>query len=89
MARLRSLHANVLKIDRSFVNDMLADPDAASMVRFVVDLAASLGLTVVAEGIEDAATFEALRAAGCDDGQGFHIAAPLDAPAALAWLAKV
>ena len=77
LARLRSLHANVLKIDRSFINDMLADPDAAIMVRSVVDLAESLGLTVVAEGIERAEQLTALRALGCDLAQGFHLGVPM------------
>ena len=87
LARLRSLHANVLKIDRSFVNDMLADPDAASMVRFVVDLAASLGLTVVAEGIERADQLTALRALGCDLAQGYHLGIPMPRDAFSALLA--
>jgi diguanylate cyclase (GGDEF)-like protein len=77
LARLRSLHANVLKIDRSFINDMLADPDAAIMVRSVVDLAESLGLTVVAEGIERAEQLTALRALGCDLAQGYHLGVPM------------
>ena len=66
----------MLKIDRSFINDMLADPDAAIMVRSVVDLAESLGLTVVAEGVERAEQLTALRALGCDLAQGYTSACP-------------
>ena len=71
----------MLKIDRSFINDMLADPDAAIMVRSVVDLAESLGLTVVAEGIERAEQLTALRALGCDLAQGDHLGVPMPADA--------
>ena len=76
----------MLKIDRSFINDMLADPDAAIMVRSVVDLAESLGLTVVAEGVERAEQLTALRALGCDLAQGYHLGMPMPADALRALL---
>ena len=68
----------MLKIDRSFVSNLTEDRDAA-VVRSAVELAHSLGLGVVAEGVEDAATYEALRRLGCDFVQGYHIARPVPA----------
>ena len=88
LSHLRRLPLQALKIDVSFVRRMLANPQDRAIVNATIALAHNLGLTVVAEGIEDAATFEALRSAGCDEGQGFHIAAPLGARAAFEWLAK-
>ena len=88
LSHLKRLPLQALKIDVSFVRQMLANPQDRVIVDATIALAHNLGLTVVAEGIEDEATLAALRAEGCDDGQGFHIAAPLDAPSAIAWLAK-
>ncbi len=74
---LRELQAHKLKIDREFVKDMLDDPNDAAIVRATVSLAKSLGMMVIAEGIETAGQAEALRRIGCDVGQGFHFARPL------------
>ncbi len=74
---LRQLQADKLKIDREFVKDMLDDPNDAAIVRATVSLAKSLGMTVVAEGIEELAQADALREIGCDVGQGFLFARPL------------
>jgi len=79
---LRQLQAHKLKIDREFVKDMLDDPNDAAIVRATVSLAKSLGMMVVAEGIEAPAQAEALRAIGCDVGQGFLFARPMS-PAAI------
>jgi EAL domain-containing protein (putative c-di-GMP-specific phosphodiesterase class I) len=76
---LRQLQAHKLKIDREFVKDMLEDPNDAAIVRATVSLAKSLGMMVVAEGIEEAAQADALRAIGCDVGQGYLFARPLSA----------
>lgn len=73
---LKSLPVNVLKIDKSFVLNMSTSPADAMIVRSTIDLARNLGLQVVAEGIEDEAVYDALRALGCDIGQGFHIGRP-------------
>jgi diguanylate cyclase (GGDEF)-like protein len=75
LAYLHQLPLNTLKIDRSFVSAMAGE--GGVIVRSTVDLAHSLGLDVVAEGIEDAGTAVALRALGCDLGQGFHYARPV------------
>ena len=68
-----------LKIDRSFVTNLLADAQDEAIVRSTIDLAHNLGLVVVAEGTEDLATVGRLDAHGCDLTQGYVIARPLDA----------
>ncbi len=75
LAYLHRLPLNTLKIDRSFVSKMTSE--GGVIVRSTVDLAHSLGLDVVAEGIEDLGTATALRELGCDLGQGFHYAHPV------------
>jgi diguanylate cyclase (GGDEF)-like protein len=76
---LASLPANEIKIDRSFVTDILADPRAEAIVRATIDLARNLGLTVVAEGIETEAVIEHLTSLGCETGQGYLLSRPLAA----------
>ncbi len=85
LAYLHRLPLNTLKIDRSFVMAMAGE--GGVIVRSTVDLAHSLGLDVVAEGIEDHRTAIALRALGCDLGQGFHYARPVPFDDLLAQLA--
>jgi EAL domain-containing protein (putative c-di-GMP-specific phosphodiesterase class I) len=83
---LRYLPIHLLKIDKSFVHDMLANENDSAIVHSTIDLAHSLGLRVVAEGIEDRETWERLGALGCDLAQGFYLCRPLP-PAELAhWL---
>jgi EAL domain-containing protein (putative c-di-GMP-specific phosphodiesterase class I) len=86
LSYLKSLPIGVLKIDRSFVMAMGADAADAAIVRSTVDLGHSLGLRVVAEGIENQEALEALQALGCGLGQGFHIGRPLPGPALGRWL---
>ncbi|MEU4162611.1 bifunctional diguanylate cyclase/phosphodiesterase [Actinoplanes sp. NPDC026670] len=81
MSYLRLLPLDELKIDRSFVKDMCTDHSSRALVASTTDLGHTLGLTVVAEGIEDAATFAALRELGCDLAQGYHLARPMPAQA--------
>ncbi|MFZ4760075.1 MAG: putative bifunctional diguanylate cyclase/phosphodiesterase [Burkholderiaceae bacterium] len=85
LAYLKRLPVQELKIDRSFTRNMVSDADDATIVRSTVDLGHHLGLSVVAEGIEDEATAEALRAAGCDLGQGWHFAKPMAPDAFTTW----
>lgn len=73
-----------LKIDQSFVRGLQSDPDALRIVRAVISLAASMGLHVVAEGIESEAVAEILAELGVDTGQGYLFAPPLSAAAATA-----
>jgi diguanylate cyclase (GGDEF)-like protein len=87
MSYLKRLPVSELKVDRSFVSGMLADADDEVLVRSVVELGHNLGLTVVAEGVEDEATLEALKLAGCDVVQGFHTGRPMAVDTLSAWLA--
>ncbi|MFJ6213117.1 putative bifunctional diguanylate cyclase/phosphodiesterase [Streptomyces sp. NPDC092296] len=86
LVRLRSLPVGELKIDRSFVSRMVADDHDAAVVRCSVQLAHSLGLTVVAEGVEDDETWERLHGMGVDAVQGWLVSAALPADQASAWL---
>jgi predicted signal transduction protein with EAL and GGDEF domain len=73
---LRSLPVSAVKLDRTFVRAMATEAADAAIVRSTIELARDLGLEVVAEGIESAEVYEALRALGCALGQGFHIGRP-------------
>ena len=77
LSYLKRLPVRQLKIDRSFVKDMIRDEDDAMIVRSTIDLAHNLGLTTVAEGVEDEQTLEQLRALDCDMAQGYLISRPL------------
>ena len=79
LAYLTDLPIGELKIDKSFVRAMSSDARNAIVVRSTIELAHNLGLRTVAEGIEDAFTFERLRALGCELAQGFHLSEPLPA----------
>ena len=68
-----------LKLDRSFVSHLTSDERAAAIVRSTLQLSQDLGMTMVVEGVEDAATLAALRSWGCDFAQGYHIARPMPA----------
>jgi diguanylate cyclase (GGDEF)-like protein len=88
LAHLRRLPVDELKIDRSFVMDMAGDEDDAAIVRTTLDLARSLRLRVVAEGVEDDATWRLLSDQGCDAIQGYVLSRPLPAAQLDAWLAQ-
>lgn len=86
LAYLKTLPLGTLKIDKSFVLDMVKDENDAVIVRSIIDLAHNLGYQVVAEGIENQETWEMLRVLGCDGGQGFHMCRPLPAEDFIRWL---
>jgi len=79
LAYLKRLPVDELKIDRSFVRELCEEADDRAIVRSTVGLGHDLGLTIVAEGIEDAATWDLLEQIGCDIGQGYHIGRPVSA----------
>jgi EAL domain-containing protein (putative c-di-GMP-specific phosphodiesterase class I) len=85
LAYLTDLPIGELKIDKSFVRAMSSDTRNAIVVRSTIELAHSLGLRTVAEGIEDASTLERLRALGCELAQGFHLSRPLAGPNLVNW----
>ncbi len=76
---LSSLPVHELKIDKSFVMDMMANPAHAAIVRSIVDLGHNLSLQVVGEGVETDDVFATLREAGCDLAQGYLLARPMPA----------
>jgi diguanylate cyclase len=79
MSYLRRFPIDKLKIDRVFINEIVSRPQDASIVRAIVSLAHSLGLKVVAEGVETAAQLHFVKAAGCDEYQGYLFSRPLPA----------
>jgi len=86
LAYLRRLPVHELKIDRTFISGMAADAGDALIVGSTIDLAHNMGLSVVAEGVENELTLERLRAMSCDMVQGFLISRPLGAGELPAWL---
>jgi diguanylate cyclase (GGDEF)-like protein len=79
LALIRSLPIDVMKIDRAFVRDLELDPNAVAIARTIVTLGRSLGLRLIAEGIETPGQAEILRAMGCDELQGFLFGRPMPA----------
>ncbi|MBA2768998.1 MAG: EAL domain-containing protein [Sporichthyaceae bacterium] len=73
---LRRFPVSVLKLDSSIVQGLTVDATDAALVRWTVDMAHSLGITCVAEGVEDATTLAALEELGCDQAQGFYLQRP-------------
>ena len=86
LAYLRRLPITTLKIDKEFIGDLSSDPDDASITTTVITMAHSLGLNVVAEGVETAEQLAFLRLHGCDEIQGYWLSEPLDPDACLAFL---
>lgn len=86
LAYLQKLPIDVLKIDRSFVTDMMIDKDKRAIVRTVLSLARALGMKTTAEGIESEEISDVLRRLGCSVGQGYFFARPLAAEDAYAFL---
>ncbi|MFO1349425.1 MAG: EAL domain-containing protein [Gammaproteobacteria bacterium] len=87
LAYLKKFPIDALKVDRSFIRDLATDSDDAAIVTTTIDLAHNLRLTVVAEGVEDAAQLAFLREHGCDEVQGFLLGRPLAADDFGEWLA--
>ena len=88
LAYLKDLPIAQLKIDRAFVMDVTRSPRDTAIVRSVADLGAALDLDVVAEGVEDEASAQALRTCGVRLAQGYFFARPMPAPAFDLWLAS-
>jgi diguanylate cyclase (GGDEF)-like protein len=83
---LCTLPVDELKIDRSFVSDMLDSPAHKAVVRSIVDLGHNLSLRVVGEGVETSSVLSSLRSVGCDEAQGFLLARPMPQAKLLEWL---
>jgi len=88
LAYLQQLPVTKIKIDKSFVMPMATDPSAASIVRSVIDLARSLDLAVVAEGVEDQRTLDHLTAIDCHFVQGYYLSRPIPAVELTEWMGQ-
>jgi EAL domain-containing protein (putative c-di-GMP-specific phosphodiesterase class I) len=86
LTHLRQLPVDEIKIDKSFVLEMMGNNADAAIVRTVIDLAHNLGKQVCAEGVENEATWAKLRELGCDLAQGYWISRPLPAAELMQWL---
>jgi len=86
LAYLQKMPVDAIKVDQSFVGNMLENQDSATIVRSTIELAHSLGLKVVAEGVESAAMWRQLDALGCDVAQGYYISKPIPAAELGPWL---
>jgi sensor c-di-GMP phosphodiesterase-like protein len=86
LAYLQRLPVDRLKIDRGFVGRIAFEGEGKNIAEMIIDLGRNLGMGVIAEGVEDAAQADYLRARGCHEAQGFLYARPLDAGALLEWL---
>jgi diguanylate cyclase len=87
LAYLKKLPVTELKIDREFIKGLTTDPDDAVIVQSATDLGHNLGLSVVAEGVEDETTLAALKALGIDVAQGFHLGRPMPEERLHRWIA--
>ncbi|BDX19340.1 MULTISPECIES: putative bifunctional diguanylate cyclase/phosphodiesterase [Halopseudomonas] len=86
LSYLRGLPLDKIKIDRSFVQDVLIDEDDATIVRAIIQLGRSLNMQVIAEGVESAEQEAYIIAQGCNEGQGYYYSRPLSATAFTDWL---
>ena len=89
LERLRTIQVDRLKIDRVFVSELALNPMDACLIRSMIHLAQQRGLSVIAEGIEDAEACARLQSMECDQGQGFYFAAALGADACEKYLRDV
>ena len=88
LASLKNLPVQCIKIDQSFVRDMVTDDRDASIVRAAIELGHNFNMDIVAEGVESQNVRELLRHLECDYVQGFHLARPMAAPAFFSWHSK-
>ena len=88
LSQLKNLPVDELKIDKSFVLDLPYDNDDSVIVRSTISLGHTMGLKIVAEGVENQATLAFLAEAGCDYAQGFYVSKPLPAEQFEVWLAE-
>jgi diguanylate cyclase (GGDEF)-like protein len=86
LSYLMKLPVAVIKIDQSFIINMTSDPDAAAIVKAMIELAHNMGMKVVAEGAETREIWDVLKRLDCDEAQGYYISRPLPAHAFREWL---
>ncbi|MGH9077862.1 MAG: putative bifunctional diguanylate cyclase/phosphodiesterase [Acidimicrobiales bacterium] len=88
LSYLKRLPVNEVKIDRSFTVGILTNEKDEAIVRSTIDLSHHLGLRVIAEGVEDGATWSRLRDLGCDQAQGYFVSPPLSSGGLVRWLQR-
>ena len=88
LSYLKGIPADELKIDRAFVQHMTTEQADQAIVRSTVNMAHSLGIRVVAEGVEDQATWNLLKTFGCDIVQGYYLSRPIPAQDLERWLGE-
>ncbi len=88
LSYLKRFEVDKLKIDQSFVRDLGTDPEDAAIVRAIIQMAHSLGLITIAEGVEDERVLNQLRAFGCDEAQGYFFARPMPAADLMGFFSK-
>jgi len=86
LLQLYRIPFNELKIDQSFIKNLMSSPESKIIVDTCITLAHKLGMSVVAEGIEDAETLNELSKMGCDVGQGYHLCKPMPISNLLYWI---
>ncbi|MGV7211393.1 EAL domain-containing protein [Oxalobacteraceae bacterium A2-2] len=85
LSYLQTMPADVVKIDQSFIRELMRDGRKQALVQAMISLSQDLGFRVVAEGVETSVVQDLLRAAGCDEAQGYLYARPLEAEVFAAW----
>lgn len=88
LAYLKRLPVGEIKIDKSFVRDMIVNDNDAVIVRSTIDLGHNLGLKVVAEGVENREIWDRLAALGCDIAQGYYMSRPIPPGELTRWLSE-
>jgi len=88
LSYLKHLPADELKIDRTFVQHLTTDRTDQAIVRSTVNMAHNLGMYVIAEGVEDRATWDLLATLGCDIVQGYYLSRPVPAQDLERWLSE-
>ena len=86
LAQIKNMPLHELKIDKSFITTLMSDHQNKAIVRTTIDLAHNMGLTVVAEGIEDEDTLRQLSELGCEQAQGFFMSKPVASDDLIRWL---
>jgi EAL domain-containing protein (putative c-di-GMP-specific phosphodiesterase class I) len=88
LAYLKQLPVSEIKIDRSFIQQVTRSPQDVAIVRAVIDLAGNFNMTVVAEGVEDHATYQLMQELGCQRLQGYHISRPMPGADLPGWITR-
>jgi diguanylate cyclase (GGDEF)-like protein/PAS domain S-box-containing protein len=86
LSYLKRFDVDKLKIDQSFIRDLATDPDDAAIIRAIIQMARSLNLKTIAEGVEDGDMLAQLRTFNCDEAQGYHFARPMPAQSIVNYL---